>query len=250
MLKQKIDKAAFDALPDVMKAEYKANPTNAAEYLLDAEEAREAISARDREKARADGLQTQIDAINAQLNEAKTARETAEAEAAKKKGDIPAIEASWKTKLDEATAAAKVREEKLMAQLKALLVHDQAVQIANAISTVPSLMVPVIEARLSAEIDGDKPFTRVLDATGKPSALSLDDLRKEIVANTEYATIIKANDATGGGAGGATGGGGASGKKFSDMTEAEKRSLNAANPAEFQRLSNEARAAANKNRRR
>lgn len=247
MLKQKIDKAAFDVLPDVMKAEYKVSATNAAEYLLDTEDAREAIAARDREKARADGLQSQIDGINAELATARTAREAAEREAAAKKGDIPALEASWQAKLDAVTAAAKVREDKLTAQLQNLLVKAEARKIANAISTVPDLIEDKIAARLSADLTGETPITRVLDAAGKPSASNIDDLQKEFVANPAYAAIIKANGASGGGAAGGSGGGGApAGKKFADMTESEKTVLHRDNPVEFARLSNEARAAARK----
>lgn len=247
MLKQRIDKTAFDLLPDVMKAEYKANPTNAAEYVLDAEDAREALAARDREKARGDALQAQIDTINGDLATARAAAEAAAVEANKKKGDIPALEASWQKKLDDAKVAADAAVEKLKGQLKQLLVHNKAIEIANQISTVPDLLVSTIEARLSAEIDGDTPITRVLDAAGKPSAISLDDLSKEFVANPRYASIIKANDASGGGAGGGgTGGGAPGGKKFSDMTEAERVTLNRNDPAAYRRLSDQHRADAHK----
>lgn len=244
MLLRKIAKTAFDALPDVMKAEYKPNPTNAEEYLLDAEEAREAIAARDREKLRADNLQTQIEAINTELKAAKDAREAAESEAATKKGDIPAIEASWKKKLDDAIAAAQAVQDKLTNQLKNLLVRQQAEKIANAISTVPDLLVDKIAARLEANLDGETPSTRVLGADGKPTANTLDELQKEFVANAAYATIIKSNDASGGGAdGGPSGGGAPSGKKFSELTEQQKVALSRTNPAEYKRLVEAHRAA-------
>jgi hypothetical protein len=246
MLKQRIDKTAFDALPDVMKAEYKPNPANAAEYVLDTEEAREAIAARDREKKRADELQAQIDQINAQLAEAKTAKETAEVEAAKKRGDVTALETSWQKKLDDAVAAKDNEIKKLTAAMERLLVHDQAMLIASQISTVPELLAPQIAARLQADLTGETPTTRVLDGTGKPSATTIDELSKEFVANPKFAAIIKASDGSGGGAGNGPSGGGASRKKLSDMSEQERIDLNRTNPSEFQRLQAEARAAAHR----
>lgn len=244
MLKQKIDKAAFDALKPDVQAEYKVNPSNAAEYVLDTEEAREAIAARDREKARADALQAQIDGINEKLTKAEKDKQDLADEAARKKGDTTALDASWQKKLDDANAAADVKITKLNDQLKALLVKAEARKLAAEISTVPDLLAPAIEARLSADLTGDLPITRVLDAAGKPSASSIDELRKEFVANPNYAAIIKANDASGGGAGGGSGGGGAPGKKFSQLTETERVALSRANPAEYKRLSDAHRAEA------
>ncbi len=236
MLKQRIDKAAFDALPDVMKAEYKPNPTNAAEYVLDAEDAREALAARDREKLRGDTLQASIDAINAKLAAAEKAKQDAIDDAARKSGDTAALEASWKKKLDDAVAAATVDKDKLLAQLRTLLVKNEAIRIANEISTVPDLVVDRIAARLSADLTGDTPITRVLDEAGKPSAASISDLQKEFVANPKFATIITASNGSGGGADGGGAGGGAPGaKKFSQLTEAEKVAWSRANPADYKR---------------
>lgn len=249
MILRKIDKAKFDALPDVMKAEYKVDPNNANEYLLDTDEAKELLAARDREKKRADDLQAAADAAAAETKRITEEAAEAVAKAAREKGDITAIEKSWQSKIDAAKADSDKALAALQEKLRKLLVHDRAVMMAAEISTVPSLMVAVIEARLSAEIEGDEPVTRVLGTDGKPSALTLDDLRKELVANKEYATIIKASGSSGGSATGGTGGA-SGGKKFSEMTEAERVTLNRDNPAEFTRLSNEARAASNGNRRR
>lgn len=249
MLLRKITKVAFDALPDVMKGEYKPNTANAEEYLLDTDEASELLAARDREKVRADKLQKAIDDAKTEQDRIVAEATEAAAEAARAKGDVKAIEASWQAKLDAAKVAADAAIAKLTDKLRKLLVHDRAVSIAAEISTVPSLMVPVIEARLSAELEGEEPITRVLDAAGKPTATSIDDFKKELVANKEYASIIKAAGSSGGSAGGGSGGGSAT-KKLSEMTEAEKVALAQDNPAEFTRLNNEMRAAANQHRRR
>lgn len=250
MLLRKIAKTAYDALPDVMKAEYKVSSTNASEYLLDADDAKEALAARDREKARADELQTRVDAIDKKLKDAEDATKAAEAEALRKKGDIPALEASWQAKLDAAKVASDAAIDGLKIKLKNLLVKNAAMAMAADISTTPNLLAPMIEARLQAEIDVDTPFTRVLDAAGKPSALSLDDLKKELVANKDYSAIIKASQSSGGSAGAGRGGGsagsggGEGGKKLSEMTDAERVKMAREDPAQLKRLTEEAQQAA------
>jgi hypothetical protein len=238
MLKQKIDKAAYDALPDVMKAEYRPNPTNAAEYMLDAEDAREAIAARDREKLRADGLQASIDAINVKLAAADKAKQDAIDDAARKGGDTAALDKSWQAKLDAAIAAHGVEKDKLTAQLRTLLVLNEATRIANEISTVPELIVDRIAARLSADLTGDIPITRVLDEAGKPSASSVAELQKEFVANPKFASIIRASKGSGGGAdGGGSGGGAPGGVKFSQLSEAQKVAWSKTDPVAFKKAS-------------
>ncbi len=237
MLKQRLDKTAFDALPDVMKAEYKVNATNANEYLLDAEDAKEAVAARDREKKRADDLQASIDEINKKLADAEKAKKDAEDETNRKAGNVAAIEKSWQDKLDAAIAAKDAIIASLQGKLRQLLVRSKAQGIAAKISVAPDLLTPAIEARLTAELDAETPITRVLDVAGKPSALSIDDLEKEFVANPAYAAIIKANEASGGGAGGGSGGGGApTGNDFSKMTEREKVALRQSNPEKYRAL--------------
>ena len=99
-------------------------------------------------------------------------------------------------------------------------------------------MVDKIKARLDLEIADGVPITRVLDAAGKPSALSLDDLKKEFVDNKSYAAIIKASDANGGGAGPSSDGNGVPNKKLSEMTATEEAKFANENPTEYQRMVN------------
>ena len=72
--------------------------------------------------------------------------------------------------------------------------------MAAEISTSPSLLLPHIKARLQADLDGDAPATKVLDRDGKPSAMTVADLSKEFVDNKDFAAIIRATKASGGGA--------------------------------------------------
>jgi alanyl-tRNA synthetase len=241
-LKSKITKAEFDALNDVLKAEYKEKDGS---YLLDSDEANELRQAKEREsearrleKERADRLQTEKDAAEAATREAERLK-------AIKEKDLTTLEASYKSEKETAVAAEKAKTEKRESQLRELLVENKALELANEISTSPTLILPHIQKRLRAELDGDKPVTRVLDDKGEISAKTMDDLKKELVDNAAFKAIIKASNASGGGAGGGGGsGGGADGKKFTDLSEAERVALHRENPTRFNELRLAAQASA------
>jgi hypothetical protein len=236
VLKTKITKAEYDALSDALKAVYKQDGDN---YLLQADDAAELRTAKDRAVTEANEAKATAARLQKEKDDAEAARvaaETAAREAAARKaGDIQTLETSWQTKMDNAVAAEKARGDRLETQLKAQLVDNVAMSLANEISVSPSLLIPVITKRLQADLTGEKPLTRVLDATGAPSALNIDDLKKELVANKEFAAIIKGSNASGGGTNGQqTGGGAPAGdKKIKDMTEAERVALHRADPAAY-----------------
>lgn len=233
-LKSKVTKAEFDALPEALKEHYKEVGDH---YLLDSDDAEELRKAKEREAEERKREKERADAAEKAQREAEERERVAKEEAAKKKGDIAALELSWKEKSEKAVADEKTKREATEAQLRMLLVDNVAISIANEISTSPKLIIPHLKARMAAELTGDKPITRVLDADGKPSALSLDDLKKEFVANADFAAIIKGSNANGGGAGGNGSGGGApSGKKIKDMTEAERTAMARSNPEGYRAM--------------
>ena len=78
--------------------------------------------------------------------------------------------------------------------------RQRSYKIANEISTVPDLMSGAISARLTTEIVDGKATTRVLDQDGKPSALTVEELKKEFVANEKFSSIIVGSNASGSGA--------------------------------------------------
>lgn len=128
------------------------------------------------------------------------------------KANFDALEASYKAKEAQMITAHKAATDGLNGTLTKLLVDAEANRIAGEISTAPSLILPHIKARLSAEIDAEgNGKTRVLGLDGKPSALSLSDLTKEFVANKDYSAIMKATKSTGSGAPGGGAGSGAPG---------------------------------------
>lgn len=185
-LKRKIDKATYDALADVLKAEYKANGND---YVLDTDDANELKAAKDREvearrKAEKD-LKDAQDALAAL--EDKTNRDN---------GDIDALDKSYKTKIADFEKKLADANTALDNERKDRHVTGEAERIAKRF-TVPDLVKDKIAKRLSVEMHDGKAVVRVLDKDGKPSALSTADLEKEFVDNPDYKAIVIASKATG-----------------------------------------------------
>lgn len=202
------------------------------------------------------GLKTQIETllaekkdISKQLKEIKDAqaasdeaKRKAEEEAARKAGDVDALEKSWQQKHDKAVADLKAAhaEEKasLEADLDRLLRQNVAQQMAREIAVQGSeaLLVPHILDRLGVEVVDGKRTTVVLDAAKKRSALTVEELQKEFVGNPAFKPVIAGSKASGGGAGGGQQDGGGAAKKFSEMTEAERVKLFREKPEEYRKL--------------
>lgn len=154
-------------------------------------------------KAKAD-LKTMKD----ELAEAKKAKAAESDDEAKKKGDVEALEKSWKKKLEDREKELNDIVRQREGNLRELLVDAEANKLASALSKSPGLLLPHIKARLAAEFADGKAVTRILDKDGKPSAFTIDDLRKEILANKEFAPILVGSNGSGGGSGGPGAGGG------------------------------------------
>lgn len=155
------------------------------------------------------------------------------------KDDVQALEQSWKEKVEAANKAKQDAENSLMGEIMAITAGAAARQIASEISNAPDLMEPVIRKRLTTEVVDGVRVVRVKDANGKPSAMSIDDLKAEIKADARYATVIIAGKGSGGGAGGngggGNGGGGAGTKKLSEMSEADRIEFAKRDPDGFRR---------------
>jgi hypothetical protein len=234
MLKLKISKDDHGKLPADIQKEYKAEGE---EFVLDTDvkfedvtPLKNALAAEKDHRKKATEKVTQLETQVAALNDEKEKLEARAKPASE-------LEKSWQAKLEKTTTDLKAREDALRKQLNTLLVDNVAIGIANEVATSPELLLPHLKSRLTVEEVDGKFVTRVLDGEGKASALSVNELKQEVIANKQFAPIIKASNASGGGAHG--GKGGASGKAFKDMSEAEKVTLFKTNRAEFDRLSAE-----------
>lgn len=191
------------------------------------------------------GLKSKVqELLDEKKEEQRKAREAAE-KAAKASGDMEALENSWRTRLETETGELRNQLDGTRSQLERLTVGRAATELAadlavvtNGVSSAKALL-PHIERRLSMETTSDGEVkVRVLDASGKPSAMTLDQLKDEFRNDPVFAPLIAASKAGGSGAdGGKNNGGGGATKKFADMNEAERTELHRKDPAEFKRQS-------------
>lgn len=231
-LKKKITKEEHAKLSDVLKAEY-IEDGEGFRLDVDGEEDTGALRrAKDRE------AQLRRDAEKAK-KELEDKLAEIEGDDARKKGDIATLEKSWQKKLDDQKAEYESKVSKLTTHTTKNLVDSVALSIASKISTAPALLLPHIRARLQADFDGDEPKTRILDKDGKPSAMTIEELSAEFVANKDFSAIITASKASGGAGKPSQNGGGA--PKFSGQSD-KPADLSRMNPAELAAHLKEAKA--------
>lgn len=162
------------------------------------------------------------------------------------KEDLDAIENSYKDKLTALETANKDALSVSDKRLKLATVKAAALKIASELSDSPALMLPYISKRLSVEFgEDDEAIIRVRGADGKASALTIDDLKKDLVANSDLTPIIRGSKGTGGQQPNGTqqqqqqqNGGGA--VKLAEMTEAQRIAMHRADPEGFKKLVAEA----------
>jgi DNA uptake protein ComE-like DNA-binding protein len=208
-LKMTISPSVYEGLTADVKKEYK---KVGEDYQLDLdgyEDPAELRRARDREKEEAAEAKRALNAEKAARTAAE--KQARELEAAGKSVDeaVKAKETEWQTKYDTDT-------KKLTDQLTGLTnatvtAHKNAIadSLANKVSTAPTLLAPRIAERIEVEIDPatNTPKSYILK-DGKRTAWTVDDLEKDILANKEYATILRGTKASGGGGAPSTPGGG------------------------------------------
>jgi hypothetical protein len=218
-LKRKLTKAEHSALNPLLQAEYKAEGED---FVLDATgfedpgELRRALARVREEKT----------TLETELTTARTKIDTITAADARRAGDVATLEKSWQDKLDAEKRDATKKLEAKDKFLQTTLVDSVASKLATEVGgDNADLLVPHIKSRLSAELTGEIPLTRVLDKDGKPSAMTVEDLRKEIETDKRFASVVIKSKASGGGAAGAgrpAGGGAASGRKFKELNDKER----------------------------
>lgn len=228
-LKHKITKEEFDALSDVLKAEYKGD---GAGYVLDTDYVPEDVaplrSAHERvkeENRRLKEEQRERDRLTEERirEELRTSGNTAELEK-RLKEERETLRATMQQDVDRRTQ-----------QLSRVLVHDRAQALARELSGDAWMVIlPHIQSRLTADLDSEVPACKVVASDGQPSTLSIDDLKKEFLNNPAFASIIVGVNSSGGGAG--RNKSGDAGKKPEQYTDQERVDLYKSNPAEYNRL--------------
>lgn len=181
-------------------------------------------------KAELIAAREQISQLESDLDEARRARP--------KPGQEDAVEqqrASFEKKIEKLQNDYAKERDGLLSHLSKVHRDDVATRLASEISDTPELLAPFILNRLKFELGASGPETRVLDADGKLSASTVEELREEFKTNAKFAALVRGPASSGGGAHNTPPG--ASGpKKPEEYTEAERVALHRTNPAEFQRL--------------
>lgn len=170
------------------------------------------------------------------LGEIEAREAQAREEAARKSGDIEALEKSWNEKHATALATKDDVIQSLESSLKGILVDNKAMELATKIAgdNAPVLL-PHVKQRLAVDKRDGSHVTTVLDATGKPSALTIDELAEEFKANPVFASVIIGSKASGSGAKESRSGA-PQDKKWSEMTADERNSLYKSDPAKYREL--------------
>lgn len=188
------------------------------------------------------GLKAKVDELLAEKKAEKKRREEAEEaarhaaeESARKNGDVEALESSWKQKLADREAELSNSLSQRDAMLQDLTVNATAAGIANEIAMpgTSKVLLPHITSRLRMEYREGRPVTVVLDAQGKPSAMTVDELKQEISSDAAFAPLIVGSKASGGGAAGAKGG--SATKRLSEMGDTERVEWAKRDPEGFKR---------------
>lgn len=168
-------------------------------------------------EAATSGLKTKVDELLGETKAAKDARKQAEAEAAtkaeeaaRKAGDTEALEKSWQAKLAKREAELTGGMSEKDALIERLTVGGQAKDIAAELAVTGSagVLERLIAPRLGYEIKDGEARVVVKDAQGRPSALSVKELKEEIASDPAYAPLIAATKGKGGGAANPNGGAG------------------------------------------
>lgn len=166
-------------------------------------------------KSKVEELLSEKKAAEKARREAEEAARTEREEAARKSGNVEELEKSWSEKYARREAELSGQLEStnsaLQGQIRDLTVGRTATDIATTLAIPGSAkaLLPHIERRLSVEQRDGKPTVVVLDASGKLSAATLDELKAEFTNDPAFGPLIAGSKASGGGAGGAGKGGGA-----------------------------------------
>lgn len=198
MLKFRVTKKAYDSLSDDMKEHYE-EAEDGKGYTLDVdglpapEDTGELKRAKDREKARADNLQEEI-------NEANETIKKLESSQTKEDRDVARVTARLEKKIETLTAEKDGIINGLRGKIKTEAMNAAATKLANSLSSSPDLMVDHILKRLDVEFDADDvPTVKVLK-DGKASDMTMDKLGEELKADKKFAPILTGSRARGGGA--------------------------------------------------
>lgn len=195
----KISKAIYDLMTPQLQGLFKANAAGD-EYDNGEENATDLRTALQHERDENTGIKLKLGKFEAdKAKEIEAARKQA-LETARTTGDFAAIEKDYNRRIkelqDTVDAAAIASESRTKED--AINAH---IETLSKIFVSPDMAKPFIRSRLTAEIVDGKAIVRVLDANGKASAASVEDLKNEYLTAPALKASIVASKGSGGGAG-------------------------------------------------
>ena len=226
-MKYKLTKAQYDELSDDLKKEYQEND---GEYVLNVEGGEDTGAlkrAKDHEKERRKQAEDKARQLEDQLNSTKEELESLQNSKGDGEKDVAKLEAKWKKKLEDRERELGEKSSALEKELNTLLVDNVADRLAADLSDSPAVLRPHIKSRLTVERVDGKAVTRIKDADGELSPMTLDELKSEFQSNNDFASVIRGSKGSGSGAGGGQGGNGGqgSGGKKPDFAKASTKEV-------------------------
>lgn len=163
-----------------------------------------------------------------ELRELREQQERDQEDKNRKNGDVEKVEKAWKDKYEKLEQTMTEQLSARDSQLQTMLVDNVASQLATELFTSAALGLPHVKSRLGVESVDGKFVTRVKDPkTGEFNpALTLDDFKKEISENPDFAPIRKSSNAKGGN-------GAPPPSKFNQQQNDNPTNLGKATPAEL-----------------
>lgn len=224
MLKKIIDK--LDSVDEKYRDLYAKGADEKFHLGVEDDDGEELRRAKEHEKAarkaaeeKAKKAQEDLDKTNEALKKLQEAQDDKHRQA----GDVESLEKSWQEKFSTREAELTQQASQLQAVIEKQMVDNVAQSTASELAGEnAAILLPHIKGRLSVEVVDGEARTRVLDKSGKPSALTVEELKNEFFTSDSFAAIIIGSKANGSGASGGQRGGGATKKKFSEMSASEK----------------------------
>lgn len=183
-------------------------------------------------KNKVDELLREKKAASQKAREATEQADKARLEAAKKGNDTEALDKSWQEKFNAREIELKKELDAMSGTLVKLTSGQTATKIAAEIAVQGSadVLLPHLEKRLKTEFREGSPVTVVLDKDGKPSAMTVDELKAEFQNSAAFAPLIVGTKANGAGR---TGGNESSGARVNEISRSEFDRMNQAQRANF-----------------
>lgn len=221
-MKFKLNEEEFGKLPQHFQEEYEAGDNG--EYTLKVEGGEDTGAlkrAKDHEKTRRQAAEQKLKDLQTEMSDLQGEYDSLLNDKSKSGN----LEKKWQEKLEAREKELNTQVEQLNSQIHTLLIDNVADQLAAELSDSPSLIRPHIKSRLAVESVDGKATTRVIDADGEVSPLTLDELKTEFKSNPDFAAAIRGSNGSGSGANGGNGGNGGATPKKPDFSNASPKEI-------------------------